>query len=75
MSTADTERTAQLFTVEHVAAALSLSRKSVYRMCQDGRLEAVRLGEGTSAPLRIVSTSLMAMLQAGHARQRERRQA
>ena len=47
-----------LMTVGEAAETLSVSRRSLYRMVKDGRIVAVRLGNGPSARLRIPTSSV-----------------
>jgi excisionase family DNA binding protein len=73
MSTPEKEQAQRLYTVVHVAEMLHVSEKTVYRMVADGRLLGIRLSDGASAPIRIVSSSLVDFLEAGHRRQLARR--
>jgi excisionase family DNA binding protein len=43
---------------------LRVSRRSLYRMVKDGRIAAVRLGDGPSARLRIPLSSVVNFVQA-----------
>ena len=43
----------RLLTVDEVAARLRLSPQTVYRRIDAGELEAVQLGRGPKAPLRV----------------------
>lgn len=49
----------RFFRPDEVADLLSLSRRTVYRMIRDGRLDGVRLGAG---PWRIARESLVNLL-------------
>ncbi len=49
----------RFFRPDEVAALLSLSRRTVYRMIKDGRLKGVRLGSG---PWRIARENLLAAI-------------
>lgn len=49
----------RFFRPDEVAALLSLSRRTVYRMIRDGRLQGVRFGSG---PWRIPRENLLAAL-------------
>jgi excisionase family DNA binding protein len=51
----------QLLTVEEVAALLRVSQKTVYRMVEEGKLQAVRV----MAQYRIKSAVLDAFIEAG----------
>jgi excisionase family DNA binding protein len=48
-----------LLRVEEAAEMLSVSRWTIYRWVEEGRLEATKLGRGT---LRIFSASILAMV-------------
>ncbi|RJR32458.1 MAG: DNA-binding protein [Deltaproteobacteria bacterium] len=48
---------------DEVAALLALSRRTIYRMIHDGRLQAVKWGSG---PWRIPQEALTATLGGGH---------
>jgi excisionase family DNA binding protein len=50
----------RFFRPDEVAALLALSRRTVYRMIHDGRLAAVKLGDG---PWRIPREYLETLLQ------------
>ena len=43
----------ELLTVDEVAEYLRLNSATVYRKIESGELDAVRLGKGTRAPMRI----------------------
>ncbi len=53
--------TKRFFRPDEVAQLLALSRRTIYRMIQDGRLKGVRWGSG---PWRIPRETLAAMLEA-----------
>jgi excisionase family DNA binding protein len=53
----DATRSPELLRVPEAAARLNVSRASVYRWIEEGRLPAVRLG-GRGAPLRISEADL-----------------
>ncbi len=49
----------RMFRPDEVAQILCLSRRTIYRMIRDGRLQAVRLGAG---PWRIPREALVSLL-------------
>ncbi|MEW6386808.1 MAG: helix-turn-helix domain-containing protein [Thermodesulfobacteriota bacterium] len=49
----------RFFRPDEVAAIMSLSRRTIYRMIRDGRLPGVRLGAG---PWRIPRETLISLL-------------
>jgi excisionase family DNA binding protein len=49
----------RFFRPDEVAKIMSLSRRTIYRMIQDGRLSGVRLGSG---PWRIPRETLVTLL-------------
>lgn len=53
-----------LLTVDETAKLLDLSRVTVYRRVERGELEAVHLGDGPKAPIRIPADSLATYLAA-----------
>jgi excisionase family DNA binding protein len=73
VSTPGKEQAQRLYTVAYGAEMLQVSEKTVYRMVADGRLLGIRLGDGASAPIRIVSSSLVDFLLDGRRRQLARR--
>jgi excisionase family DNA binding protein len=52
------ERAQRLLTVAEVAERLRLSRWSVYRLIESGRVPAIRLGSGVMSPIRVSETEL-----------------
>jgi excisionase family DNA binding protein len=52
----------QLLRVGEAAQALNVSRWTIYRWVEEGRLESARIGKGS---LRIFHASLMALIERG----------
>jgi excisionase family DNA binding protein len=52
----------QLLRVGEAAQALNVSRWTIYRWVEEGRLESARIGKGS---LRIFRASLMALIERG----------
>jgi excisionase family DNA binding protein len=48
----------ELLRVEQVADRLGVKAQTVRRMVRDGRLDALRLGDGPKAPIRIPAANL-----------------
>lgn len=57
----------RLLRVDEVARALDVSRGYVYRLARDGKLPAVRMGDGQRAPVRIDSDDLARFLEEANA--------
>lgn len=55
-----------LLTVEEAARLLGVTGEAVRRACRDGRLDAVRLGDGPRARYRITSEALARYLRDAH---------
>jgi excisionase family DNA binding protein len=55
------------------ADVLRVSKRSVYRMIEDGRLSSVRLGDGPSAQIRVPASAVANLIRAGAEAQIERR--
>ncbi len=61
-----------LLTLRDVARLLGVSRSTVGRYVHEGRLQAIRLGDADTSPLRFRRSALDAFLQEGGRRQAER---
>lgn len=58
------EKRPALLTIEETCQLLRISRETCYRMCRDGRLLAVPIGNGPNPRLRVVSGSVASFLRA-----------
>ena len=64
-----------LLTLSEVAAHLGVSRATVARYVSRGSLDAVRLGDADTSPIRVPGRALARFLAEAHERQVERRSA
>jgi excisionase family DNA binding protein len=62
----DTIEQKALLTVEEAAQMLRLSRKTTYRRIETGELEAVHLGSGPKAPIRVPVDAIVAYMARGY---------